>query len=47
VFFILVVAADPSYFNFFQPIALTFPFWHQRLLGIAGWLWRNPQADAP
>jgi len=44
-FFILVVAVDPSYFNFFQRA------WQKRLfrfglvLAAADWLWRNPQAD--
>jgi hypothetical protein len=45
-FSILVVAVDPSFFNNNQQVRLQFAFLGQALVLVAGWLWRNPQADA-
>jgi hypothetical protein len=43
-FSILVVAADPSYFNNNQQRMQAAAFCFLRLVWVAGWLWSNPQA---
>jgi hypothetical protein len=44
-FSILEVAETPSYFNFFLRAWQAAAFLCQRLVWVAGWLWRIPQAE--
>jgi hypothetical protein len=44
-FSILVVAVDPSYFNFFQRFMWTTAFLVLLRVYVAGWLWSKPQAE--
>jgi hypothetical protein len=45
IFFLVVVVGPPSFSFFFQQARQGIAFWHQRLVGVAGWLWRFLQAD--
>jgi len=42
---IVVVAVGPSYFNNNQRRLLAIAFLYQPMVGVAGWLQLNPQAD--
>jgi hypothetical protein len=45
IFYLLVVAVGPSYFNNNQWIVQVIVFWCLRLMEVAGWLWTNLQAE--